>query len=768
MELASLVPPDLVWGLIPRFVGLIYVFAFGSLAGQIEQLGGSRGQFPVQRWLARVRSDFPGVRRFFEYPTLLWVLRSDAALRTLPKIGVLCGLVGIYGGTPGFFGLLLGWMIWLSLEPVGTLFPWDTLLMEVGFLVLFLPIVAPLPDLAATELPLPTVAFMVRWLVLRLMLGFGKVKFATVKPNDKLYLRGFFVWMPLPSPLGWYCHHAPAWVLKAALAFMFVAEIFAPFMGLFTGAPRLVGYALLVALMIGIQVTGNWGYFNIGYILLCTCLWDVNGSIFDMGDPPWVETWTRWPDVAVHATMGAMFLLSLFYLVFLDSWFTRSWVNWPVNFFGVKSLRARKIIAAVHSALAPLRALAPFRIVNGYGVFPPNSTPPLRLTPVFEGSDDGETWKQYGYQHMPSSTHSKPPFLAPGHARFDQASYYFANGIHTASLTGSAFPLSAPHGTYARASSFDLVAQRLLAGDPVHLRMLGHNPFPDAPPKQIRVAMLALTPTPIAEKRATGAWWRIKRLGTIAPARGRETWPDDLLMQPPELLHPDYLAHKRRAPALRAILQAHAGGASADEAVRAGSDLVPADLDTFWNELVPLLAAGCGDWTQVHVRARAVSARFDERALCRLERVLERYAWLVRERIASHPQAGPATDALGMSSFRQHMVLHTWFLEGREAIGRLIEDPCLFSVRPEPPEQHQIWILALVRYQQMMAQVASLRWCEIGTRAWEMGMPGLFEYFPLLSSVTPPDEAFRPQPVLHDSGEHTIEGFYPPSWSRTS
>ena len=69
--------PELVWGLIPRFVGVIYVLAFGALIPQIQVLSGSRGHLPVREWLARIRRDFPGPRRFFEFPTLLWLNSSD-------------------------------------------------------------------------------------------------------------------------------------------------------------------------------------------------------------------------------------------------------------------------------------------------------------------------------------------------------------------------------------------------------------------------------------------------------------------------------------------------------------------------------------------------------------------------------------------------------------------------------------------------------------------------------------------------------------------
>jgi hypothetical protein len=41
------------------------------------------------------------------------------------------------------------------------------------------------------------------------------------------------------------------------------------------------------------------------------------------------------------------------------------------------------------------RALQVTRTVHGYGVFHPKSLPPLKHTPVFEGSDDGVHWLPY-------------------------------------------------------------------------------------------------------------------------------------------------------------------------------------------------------------------------------------------------------------------------------------------------------------------------------------------------------------------------------------
>jgi hypothetical protein len=50
----------------------------------------------------------------------------------------------------------------------------------------------------------------------------------------------------------------------------------------------------------------------------------------------------------------------------------------------------------------------------------------------------------------------------------------------------------------------------------------------------------------------------------------------------------------------------------------------------------------------------------------------------------------------------------------------------------------------------------------MGKESHNIGIPGLFEYYPLLSSCPLPDEQWRPEVVMHANGEHTIEGFYPP------
>ena len=746
--------PELVWGLLPRFVGLLYVIAFGALSPQLVSILGERGIGPIAARLSAARRDFPGVRRFFDFPTLFWVSASDTTIRLVPVFGIIAGLMAIYGGPVGWAGLALGWFLWLSVEPAGLIFPWDTLLQEAGFLALFVPLGKVLPSLEATAAALPTVAFMFRWLVLRLMLGFAKTKFIGTGKGDSMYLRGFLIWAPLPTPIAWWGHHAPRWFLRLSLGFMFFGEAVAPVLGFFTGLPRLIAFVTMTGLMVGIHVTGNWGYFNIGYIMLAFCLLDLNASVFDVLHGPWAAQALRWPTVAIHAAMVVLFLNSLVYFIVMNSWVTRTWVHWLWETLTWNRPWARWLISY-------FRVLAPFHLTNGYGVFPPQSAAPLRLAPVIEGSMDGKEWKAYGYKYLPTTPKGKLPIVAPHHPRFDQALHYCAIGIHDGSFFNSLIGDGTPYLSYLRTSWLERVAQRLLTNDSDAKREFGTIPFPDQPPKLVRVSAYALAPTRIDEYRATGDRWRVRRVGTMVAPRGLEPWIEDQVVPVPELFHPDFVRHKKKAAPLIEMLRQYAQSNDPDRAVLAGSDLTEADVSRFWSEFVPALSEHRGDWENMTMHAEAFRARFDPVTMYRLERLLQRYSWLLRMQNEDHFVRAKAPKIELVSNFRYEMLLHEMIIDGREAYLEFLRQPATAAERARrTTDETQLWTLAMVRYEMMIYHIRTFRWNMIGDHGHKFGIHGIFEYVPLISKVVPPDEEYRPVQLKHDDGEFSVEGIY--------
>jgi len=738
--------PELIWGLAPRILGAVFVVAFASLARQVVPLVGKRGVSPLHQRLARLRRDVPAPRCWFEQPTLFWFCCRDGALAALPWIGALGGALAVYGGPLGWYGLLLCWLCYLSLDVCGLWLPWDTLLLEVGFLALFLPATLALPDVEATAAPLASVAFVFRWLLVRLMWGFGKLKFIGTEKGDSLYLQGFLTWLPMPTPLGWLFQKAPAVCLRMGCAFMWIAEIVAPGLVLWGGTPRLVGAGLLVALMGGIWATGNWGHFNLAYAGLCIVLLDGDAALSDLfaeGAPPLLAT----PDVFVHATMAVLFVISLA-LFPLNSWVTQSFVQWNADRFTWRRPWLDRLLAG-------LRLFNRLRLVGAYGVFPPNTSPPIKQVPVLEGSHDGKTWTPIPWRFMPVGERSPPRFIAPHHPRLDHACIYVGLGLNESDPVAGLMMEVKPHGMspYSHESWLHRVVQRVLEGEPSVLRLLGKNPFPDAPPKLVRVVHQCLKPTTIAERRSSGRWWHARAMCVLHEPMTSDPAVWERWLPEPEAMHPELTHWRRRSPTLatmRAAAQDALGGAAdsaADdaapdaaggdhpagedsssrarlrEALRAASDITPGDVAAFWEEFVPFIADDSRrhQWDALPTTVADMHTRFGVERLRVFERIHQRAAHLLEEHIEPHVY-GDALPHLAIDhAFHLQGALGAAVFDGEVAFAAWLRDPGSLAVRAADLDTAALTFpTALFRWDLVRYVGLSLRARTVLSRAPEM------------------------------------------------
>lgn len=178
----------------------------------------------------------------------------------LPVASAAFGAAAAVGGWHAGPCLFAAWFCMLSTSSAHELpYPWDSLLLEASFLASLAP--APLSLLAGGGLagppPPPWLAFAFRLLVVRVLVGFGKLKFGESGPQDRTYIRSFLVGQPIPTPVGWWAHRLPPMLFEASLLVMWVVEMPLPFLAFFTGWPRLVAAAGIVSLMAGIQLTGK-------------------------------------------------------------------------------------------------------------------------------------------------------------------------------------------------------------------------------------------------------------------------------------------------------------------------------------------------------------------------------------------------------------------------------------------------------------------------------------------------------------------------------
>ena len=133
--------------LFRRLMGVVYLIAFVSLWTQVEGLLGQHGILPTEDYLARAQQHYlqqvPPESPVWSIPTLAWISAHDGFLQLLCLSGALFSVLLILDILP-MLSLTLLWLFYLSLFHVGQAFlsfQWDILLLETGFLAIF---VAPL------------------------------------------------------------------------------------------------------------------------------------------------------------------------------------------------------------------------------------------------------------------------------------------------------------------------------------------------------------------------------------------------------------------------------------------------------------------------------------------------------------------------------------------------------------------------------------------------------------------------------------------------
>lgn len=608
---------EIVWGVFTRLLALVYVVAFVSLRYEILAWAGVRGVNPLAQKLARMREGLGTWRAVTRHPSLFWISASDAMLRALPLAGAAAAILAACGIlSPAM--LAIAWVLYLSLDPAfGLSYPWESLLLEAGFLAIFLPPLAPLPAWTMTSAPQPILMLAMHWLLFRLMFGFGKTKFTRQALGDPLYLRSFLISQPMPSPLGWRAIRLPRPLLAGSLALLFVTEIILPFFVFVPGWPRWLAAGGFTGLMIAIQLMGNFGFFNVLVVVLCITLLDPRPATAQH------LAALASPGHALAAAAATWSLAAgLCHLPF-NSYVARSWPGWPA--WGGATGAARIVLDV-------LRALMPFRTAHAYGVFPPRIGPPLKFIPVFEGTRDGEHWETFEYRFMMSTERSRPRFIAPYAPRLDHIVLYKAFGVSSSNYLGSVFGYGNPYD-FSSVAMLDRVVERMMErGSPIR-DLFGTVPFGGEPPLRMRIRQYVFAPTTTREQRGSGRYWRRSLVGEHLPERGPDATLYRRWLPAPEQFHPDDRWSRRRAPRLRPLLHAHSL-----DAVRRFLDADVAALwEPFWSDVIPAAdAAVRAGWPAVEALARDLERKHGALGLDALDRVRGAVTTALLERIEPH------------------------------------------------------------------------------------------------------------------------------------
>jgi len=454
-----------------RLLGIIYLIAFWSFGVQASSLIGSHGISPAADFLRAAREYF-GAASLWNVPTLLWINTSDSMIRTIWLAGVIFSAV-LLAGTNSRLVRIVPFFLYLSLVTTGQDFmsyQWDALLLEAGFLMVFL---------GSSTL----IVKLFRWLLFRLVFLSGAVKVLSHDPAWHKFtaLPVHYETQPLPTPLAWYFYQFPPTFQRLSVGFVFFVELLIPFLILAPRRLRVWAALAIILLQILIALTGNYAFFNLLTVTLCLFLLD--DAFFRRRLPSSIVS--RIPHSLSESSRSPLARRSgfmLYVLVLFVSGFELVGM-----FSGVHWAAADKVIAA----------FAPFEIVNTYGLFAVMTT--TRPEIIVEGSNDGTTWLAYEFKYKPGDLQRRPPWVAPHQPRLDWQMWFAALGDY-----------------HNNAWILRFMA-RVLEGSPEVLKVMRHNPFPDASPRYLRAMLYQYQFTTPTERNSTGNWWHREPKGEYVP-----------------------------------------------------------------------------------------------------------------------------------------------------------------------------------------------------------------------------------------------------------
>jgi hypothetical protein len=468
---------------ILRLLGVIYAVAFLVVINQIVPLIGSNGLLPVGIYLKQVSAALGSVGAgFVRLPSLFWFSHTDTVLLTTAWIGFALSLVVVAGYANAPLLAVL-WFLYMSFVHAGQDwygYGWEIQLTETGFLAIFL---CPLLDMRPFPRRAPPMPIIIlfRWLICRIMLGSGLIKFR----GDKIWRNGtalyyHFVTQPIPGPLSRWFHFLPHTALKIGVWFNWLAELVAPWFVFWPRLTRHIAGTVIVLFQIFIILSGNLSFLN--WLTIVPAL-----ACFDDG------FWSRLlPRILVRKAQAAAGRAE-------ESQPMQNTALVVAVVIGLLSIQPA--INMLSTGQIMNTSFDPLDLVNTYGAF--GTVGQERLNVVFEGTmdeklDDKANWKPYIYKGLPVSLDKMPPQIAPYQLRLDWQMWFAAMS------SADQYPWT-----------YNLV-WKLLHNDLGAVSLFADNPFPHNPPRYVRAVLYRYAFAKPGNPQ--GLWWNRQQMGIWIPA----------------------------------------------------------------------------------------------------------------------------------------------------------------------------------------------------------------------------------------------------------
>src|SRR5579863_5113149 len=523
-----------------RAMGLIYFSAFFSLLFQIRGLIGPDGVLPASEYLDAVAKS-AAAARFWYAPTVFWFSTSSHMLMAVCWVGLAASLLVVFNILPraSLFVCFVGFLSFVAASGEFSGYQSDGMLLEAGFIVLFLAPTGFRPGLGTTQPPIRAAIFLLLWEWFRIYFESGVAKIASGDPEwrhftamDEYYQNG-----PLPTWIGWYMQHLPHW-FHAATAFGTLAlELVLVFLLFLPRRWRIICFLIVTPWQVGVILSANYTFLN--YLVLALGIFLLDDRFLVRFVPlRWKHRWKIWVPEQIEETEAQATAteepekgrVTAVELHDQSNWtlsvrhqlanfqLTLTCVMFAWLFYASTTLLVWMLWRSAPLPSGPVVALEPFRIADRYGLFARMTRGRYEIE--FQGSMDGQNWTTYQFRNKPQDPHETPRIYAPYQPRFDWNLWF-------ASLTD-----------WRSDPVVVRTEERLLAGSPEVVALFKANPFPTRAPRIVRAVIWQYWFSTPTQKREQGVWWTRQLLGLYAPTLERQANGQLTVLQWPSAMAP--------------------------------------------------------------------------------------------------------------------------------------------------------------------------------------------------------------------------------------
>ncbi len=517
---------------------------------------------------------------WMDWPTLFYFLEgTDNTIHSLCFFGVLLS-IALFVGVISRVVLIGLWVIYLSLVTLSSPFlpfQWDLLLLEISIVALFYAPGTVLPGVDRAREPNLISIWLVRIVLFKLMISSGVVKLISPEPNqwqDLTALNYHFWTQPIPHGMALHVDHLGEQMRELGVLFNHVVELVIPWLILFPihryvllpwlalsigflwtdmgelnlatalifGGTAFLGWFIprwlqrrdrmtpdhgrvaritagcfIIALMVAIGGTGNYGFFNVLTIAMTMCCFD------DRFIMAWVPKGIREnmsPPSESRPPSRVWLCVSIMAALILIPWNTNRLLLTVggQQYVDAKKEEKKQADEGLEATEIQLSAgqrfwlwvkendrsmnerFGSFHMVRNYGLFATMTTERYELR--IEGSHDGRIWKPFRFRYKPD-TEADLHFAWTHMPRLDWQLWFV-----------SLWPSCQGRAFYQRNWWFFNFLEGLLDGSPEISDLLEENPFERTPPRFIRVLRDRARFSTPEEYAETGNPWVFERVKT--------------------------------------------------------------------------------------------------------------------------------------------------------------------------------------------------------------------------------------------------------------